>query len=461
MPPPTLSLLVFGLPGSGKSSLLGALVQASASQAAVLKGTVADDTGKLAELRKSTYTGTLPAMAGEMTAYPVQFVPEGARTRPIAATLLDGDGRLAQEYLSGKRTLEARDSGLARAMLEADTVILTFDPTPAGGPVEPRLAAFANFLTLLQEVRGRRADVADLPVYLVLTKCDELAKPDDTFSQWLQRMEEAKRKLGERFAAFLADDPDAPPFGTIDLQLWATAIGRPVLADRPTPAAEPCGVAELFRQCLAAAEGFDRRERQAGRRLERTVGGLGFLVVMLALLAGLFVAAQPDTERTRLEEELQTILAEPDASADRRLREPLEYRHKQLDQLLQDPGFAKLSNKSREAVQQASDEMASYLNLKRDFKKLVKAPGRIESEAEFDRNERQALEFAMPTAWADTKLGRDIAEVRRQYAAVRAAVPEETAWIHAHIEEGKRLNAEGGKLVAKLATPDGPKIAPG
>ena len=42
------------------------------------------------------------------------------------------------------------------------------------------------------------------------------------------------------------------------------------------------------------------------------MGGLGFLVVMLGLLAGLFAAAQPDTERTRLEEELQTILAEPD-----------------------------------------------------------------------------------------------------------------------------------------------------
>src|SRR5260370_36015301 len=138
---------------------------------------------------------TLFRSTGEITAYPVRFVPEGAGSNPIAATLLDGDGRLAKEYLAGKRPLEARDSGLARAMLNADTVILTFDPTPAGGPVEPRLAAFANFLTLLQEVRGRRADVADLPVYLVFTKCDELAKPGRTFSPWLPRMGDAKRQL--------------------------------------------------------------------------------------------------------------------------------------------------------------------------------------------------------------------------------------------------------------------------
>lgn len=453
-----LRLLVFGLPNSGKSSLLGALVQASASQAAVLKGQVADATGKLAELRKRTYNGSLSAMTGDMTAYPVQFVPEGEGTSPVAATLLDGDGRLAQEYLAGKRVLEARDSGLSRAILDADTVILTFDPTAAGGPVEPRLAAFAHFLTLLQEVRGRRADVADLPVYLVLTKCDELARPGDTFSKWLERMEDAKRKLGERFTAFLADDPDAPPFGTIDLQLWAIAIGRPPLADRPAPAAEPVGVAELFRQCLAAAEGFDRRERQASRRLERTVGGLGFLVVMLALLAGLFVAAQPDTERTRLEEELQTILAEPDASADRRLREPLEYRLKQLDQLLQDPGFDKLPDKTRDAVRRAGDEWTEYLRARQEFQARVKQPYRAKNEQEFDVFEKEARDFALPiayrSAWAETRVAEQLARIRHEYASVRTAITAEVQWVRTQIAEGKKLDEEGNAIPAELTAPD-------
>src|SRR6266478_4345624 len=96
-------VLLIGLPGSGKSSLLGALVQAGASQAAVLKGELADQTGKLAELRKSTYTGALPAVTEAVTAYPLRFEPEGHKASAIAAMLLDGSGDLAKQYLSAKR----------------------------------------------------------------------------------------------------------------------------------------------------------------------------------------------------------------------------------------------------------------------------------------------------------------------------------------------------------------------
>src|SRR5579859_6712842 len=213
-----LRLLLFGLPGSGKSALLGALVQAGTSQAAVLHGKLADDTGRLTALREHTYGDALAATTGEVVAYPIHFEPQGGT--PLAVTLLDCDGRLAAAYLAGKRPLDVRDSSLARAMLEADTVILTLDAS-AGGEVEAQLAMLRHFLTLLQQVRGRRTDVADLPVYLVLTKCDQLAAADDTFSKWLQRIEEAKRRLGTRFAEFIANRP-APAFGTIDLHLWAT-----------------------------------------------------------------------------------------------------------------------------------------------------------------------------------------------------------------------------------------------
>ena len=80
--PRWVRLLVFGLPGSGKSSLLGALVQASRLQAAVLKGQIADDTGRLAELRRRTYTGTFPPTTTEAALYPLHFVPKGRETSP-------------------------------------------------------------------------------------------------------------------------------------------------------------------------------------------------------------------------------------------------------------------------------------------------------------------------------------------------------------------------------------------
>src|SRR5437764_1355015 len=119
------------------------------------------------------------------------------------------------------------------------------------------LAALAAFLKRLKKVRGQRADVAGLPIYLVLTKCDLLSKPNDTFAEWQQRIEEEKRKLGERISP-LVRDLHAGHFGSIRLRVWATAVSRPSFADGPAPATEPYGVIELFRQCFVSAEAFDR-----------------------------------------------------------------------------------------------------------------------------------------------------------------------------------------------------------
>jgi GTPase SAR1 family protein len=436
-----LQLVLFGLPGSGKSSLLGALVQAAASQSAVLRGKLVDDTGRLAELRRSTYAENLPATTEEVVAYPVAFEPQGSQA--FQAALLDSDGRLAQQYLAGKRPLEPRDSDLAQALLGADTIVLTLDVT-AGGQVEAHLAAFRRFLSLLQEVRGRRTDVADLPVWLVLTKCDQLAKPDDTFSKWVQRVEEAKRKLGDRVAEFLFAKPGRAAFGTIHLNLWATAMRRPALANQPAPAAEPYGVAELFRQCLASAQKFDRRERRSGRRLELAVGGLGFLVILMLLLSAVFALTQPDTELMTLEEQVQTLLPDSDAKAERRLRGPVKERLAQLDRIRENEAFSKLTVSTRDAVEQARAELAAYLQARQKVQDDVKEPFQAKNEAEFDQFEKQAHDFALPpsyaAAWTDTRLAHQLAKMREEYARVRAAVDEKVRWIRKHVDDGKRLN---------------------
>lgn len=460
-----LRLLVFGLPGSGKSSLLGALVQAAGAQAAVLKGKLADDTGQLTALRQRVYAGAPPATAEAVVAYPVHFVPLDAAGGGVAATLFDCDGRVAQGYLAGKRPLEPRDSDLAREMLAADTVILTLDAAAAGSQVEAHLSAFRRFLTRLEAARGGRADVADLPVYLVLTKCDQLAKPDDSFSKWLQRIEEAKRRLGERFTTFLGDDPGAA-FGTVDLQLWATAVRRPALADRPAQDGDPYGVAELFRQCLASAASFDRREHRASRRLELTVGGLGFMVIVLTLLAGLFLASRPDTALTHLEEQVQTAVPEADAPADRRLRGPLPERLAQLEAIEQDPAFGKLPAHTQEAVRQSAAEIAAYVATSRDFRANMRQPYQAKDEAEFDRFERQVQELALPpkyaAAWADTRLARTLTATRREYAAVRSAVAAEVQWIGERIAEGKQLRTKATTtVIPALGDPDPARVQAG
>ena len=437
-----LRLLLFGLPGSGKTSLLGSLAQASASQEAVLKGKVADDTGKLDLLRKGAYSGSLPSDDAEAAAYAVSFQPQGGEPA-LTTTLLDGSGALAQQYLAGRRPLTPRDSRLARAMLEADTVIVTVDAAMAG-QVEGGLPALGKFLTQLQEVRARRVDVAGLPVYLVLTKCDELAKPGDTFSKWQQRMEEAKRKLGERFASYLDRHVKAGPFGTIDLQVWATAIGRPVLADRPEASPEPYGVAELFRQAFASAATFDRREHQAGRRLELAVGGLGFLVLMLGLVGSLFALTQPDTERIDLEARVQTVLPEKNGKPDARLRGDIPGRLNVIRTIQKDPAFDKLPAKTRNEVDHAADELTSYLEARERFQAVVKQPFLAKNEAEFMQFEKEAQAFALPqayaVAWDKTPLARRLANVLREYTAVHTALDERVAWIRRQVNEGRKLD---------------------
>ena len=58
--PDPLRLVLFGLPGAGKSSLLGALAQAAESQPHLLDGRIADPSPNLADLRRSVYRPRLP-----------------------------------------------------------------------------------------------------------------------------------------------------------------------------------------------------------------------------------------------------------------------------------------------------------------------------------------------------------------------------------------------------------------
>src|SRR5947209_10170045 len=102
VPASRLKILMFGPPGSGKSSLLGALMQAcqaGSSQSLVLHGTLVDDTGRLSELREHTYADAPPSNRTEIVDYPVHFTPEAGTAggaaavgAAVAANLLDSDG---------------------------------------------------------------------------------------------------------------------------------------------------------------------------------------------------------------------------------------------------------------------------------------------------------------------------------------------------------------------------------
>src|SRR6516225_2596765 len=112
--PPTVSrdalrIVLFGMPAAGKSSLLGALGEAAQAQEHLLHGRLADLSHGIAELRQRLYDEIPRRTVEEIVPYPVAFEPfaderDGGRAE---ALLIDCDGRVANDLLVRRKSLEA------------------------------------------------------------------------------------------------------------------------------------------------------------------------------------------------------------------------------------------------------------------------------------------------------------------------------------------------------------------
>lgn len=453
-----LRIVLFGMPAAGKSSLLGALAQSAQTQGHALHGQLIDHTKGLAELKRQVYEDRSRETLEEVVLYPVTLEPlpnaEGPAAGPVEATLVDCDGRVANEILSRQQGPDAaaEDGPLARAIRGADTLVLVVDAAADPALLQKDFNHFARFLRLLEQGRGRRAEIAGLPVYLVLSKCDLLAKKDDTPAAWMQRIEERKRTVAAKFQEYLAAKglPEGLAFGKLDLHLWATAVRRPELGDRPAKP-EPYGVAELFRQCFASARAFNQRRTLAARRLRYTVGGVvGFVGILVLLGAGFFLT-RPSVDVLRLENELRPAL--PAAGADPAERfQDAAARLKVLQRAQKDPDFEKLPQERQLEVLQLSRELERYVAYRKEFYEKVQSPRFATSEEELQKIEKTLAALPLPpkyeAAWAET----DVAQTRRQWLndvqKVREGVAELEAWYRQQAKSGKELAAEGGRLIA-------------
>src|SRR6266436_4071766 len=68
-----LRIVLFGMPDAGKSSLLGALLQAGQTQEHLLNGHLTDLSSGLTELQHRLYEGTARETLEEVVPYPVAF----------------------------------------------------------------------------------------------------------------------------------------------------------------------------------------------------------------------------------------------------------------------------------------------------------------------------------------------------------------------------------------------------
>jgi GTPase SAR1 family protein len=449
-----LSIVLFGLPAAGKSSLLGALAQASQSQEHLLNGRLTDVSHGLDELRRRVYEESSRRTADEVVPYPVDFEPfsgDGGKPntgQPVGAVVIDCDGRVANDLLVRRQAIadDSPEGTLAREVTDADTLVLVVDASAPPAQVESDFVEFDRFLRQMEISRGQRAEVGGLPVFLVLTKCDLLAQPADTAADWMERIEQHKRDLDARFRRLLArrEEESGPlPFGRINLHLWATAVKRPALANAPAKAKEPYGVAELFRQCLEQAAAFRGRRRQSGRRLVWTVGAAAGVVALMASLAVGFTVHNLDTQTNALREQVQMLRSTDLPTEAERLRLPireLRDRAKQWRAVRDHAQFGELSAEQQQLVRERLDEVDTYLGY---YDRLVQSARLRDVHEEQElRAIKESLktELALPReTWKDTEAGRLHAERLQDAEALDAAVKRARNWYRDNVDKADSL----------------------
>ncbi|HEV3237991.1 MAG TPA: GTPase domain-containing protein, partial [Gemmataceae bacterium] len=456
LPPPVkangLRIVLFGMPAAGKSSLLGALAQAAEIQQHILHGRITDSTHGLEELQHRLYAERPQRTADEIVPYPIRFEPfaveslNGSTTERLDATLIDCDGRVANDLLVRKEALreDSPEGTLAREVLDADTLLLVVDASAPPAQVEDDFNEFGRFLSFFERSRGQRSEVSGLPVFLVLTKCDLLAQPNDKVADWIEHIEERKRQVNDRFHAFLDRAIQGNgSFGKIDLHLWATAVKRPPLAGSPGKPTEPYGVAELFRQCLETAEDFRQRTRQSSRRLLYTLLGVGGILGVMLGLAVVFILQHKSQPPGELANKVENFLFTEGKSPAERLKGAptvLRQRLALLSEMRQDPGFSSLPKEDQEkmtARQAELDEYLAYL----DRVLATRQPAAIGDERTLQATE-DALrsKLALPHAeWSQTDAGKLQESRLSQIKALRRAVDEAESWYDALRTEGNRL----------------------
>jgi hypothetical protein len=319
--------------------------------------------------------------------------------------------------------------------------------------LQKNFGQLAAYLRQLEETRGRRSEVSGLPVYLVLSKCDLLAKKGDTTSTWIQRIEERKRQVDQAFRKFLSQQPkrDQLAFGKIDIHLWATAARRPALADRPGVDAQPYGVAELFRQCLEAARGFQLRKEGASKWLQIVVAGIGSLVALMALLAFAVYVTRPSAEVIALENTLHGLLPAEGAKSSDRLKEPLDERLKQLRKVAANPDLSQLPSATQTRVQDFIAEIEAYQRYNREFLLRVQDPKLATTDEDLELIEKSIKGLPLPAEYADswqgTRVGGRAALWLKDVKALRDEEARAEAWISEQIKAGKKIEQEGYRLL--------------
>lgn len=425
-------VLLFGHRGAGKSALIGALLKAGETQGDVLRGEVVHSSVDLPRIRDAVYSGgKLDPHTAELVSYAIRLKPWRVGTQPVgeplSVVLDDCDGKAAEALLDHPEPITRRDpnSPVARAVVEADAIVLLVDAASTDAELNEAFAEFDKFLKVVGRAKTDARAVGGFPIYLVLTQCDRLAQPGDSRRIWEVRVNDRIDHAETQFAEYLKEareeeEDGGPPspflaFGSVEFEVLAAAIRAPALPEAPQPGDVPFKVAELFRDCFAAARAHNERVHASNARLRWTVRLAA--TALFAMLTGLAVVAlfPPHPTGPDLAERVREYLAAEPPAAERLSEARIESNRATLAVLKSDRGFRDLDPELRQFVESRLKEIADYKEYRRKLLSAT-APARTRNLTELGAS-RDALtnDLALPPeyAWAETAAG----ELRRKWLA--------------------------------------------
>lgn len=452
-----MRLVVLGLGGAGKTALLGSLARA-AGAIDPINGRVSSVASEFTEFGPRSAESVEPTSA-ETASFSLIYQPAttNAGDEPpesLEAFFIDSTGAATEKLLSGESALTGR-SGLAGAIRGADALIVAVDASKPDESVEATLGEFARLLKKLQDDRAQRTQVRGLPVFLVLTKCDQLTAAADAPAHWQARVEARKRRATEVFERFFSAETGGttPVFGALETEILTAATGKPIAVDSSSDLghARP---AELLGHILKRAADFHHRRQRAGDRLAWTV--LGTLTAMAAMIAlSVFLALHRTATTSNLEEQILAYRAQEGSTAAERLGEPLAPKIARLREFQADPSYERLSPRLKEYVDGRLHEMQDYRTYLARLRRIRIRDLRRESDL-IQLDEQLGTQLALPAPyrddWRDTAAAKLHDQLASDVRSLRDAVTETAGWYRELARHGEELRTFGKQRPTSVAS---------